>query len=282
MKRHVHFLILMAFFCMGQGFGPKIVKGPTPSNVSESLSQNRLMIWHKPETLSGSNGDPLSRWIDSSSNHYDATNVNASATWPTLLVNGIDSKNVLHVWGASTDNGFIWTNNAHVILQNVPGATFYAVACMTNTAAGQSGAIFDVYGNTTGNSRYTFFQLISGNNIGIDAMNIDGSTRTTALLGMKIVQDQWYLFSGVIWYTNGNYYYGTNGVTMKSGTLAGWTSQNTPNTASALLRFGFGNYGVWHGNIAEFLLYNIPHDTATRRGIETNYFKPRYPSITIN
>lgn len=67
MKKRCLFIFLLAFLCIGQGFGPKIIKGPTPAMISGSISNlptgiPGMYVWWSSKDLSI--GDTATNWVD--------------------------------------------------------------------------------------------------------------------------------------------------------------------------------------------------------------------------
>lgn len=89
MNRNGIFLILLAFLCIGQGFGPKIIKGPSPSIPPSGIPLSSYIVFDYDVGDTNSNGDLIDTLYDSSTNHW-------------------------HLRASGTSRPY-WTNNASVI-----------------------------------------------------------------------------------------------------------------------------------------------------------------------
>lgn len=269
-------LLFSCVSCLAQ-FG---IEQPFFSKLSQSSgpSQTDLVVWFKPETLSGTNGQPTGGWIDSTPSQQNVSTTALDVDKPKLINNLLDGYPGI-LFGLNGNCYYNWqTNNGGVdLLRNVAGASFYAVVQFTNQIGAQ-----EVFTFTTGDSltkhRLSFINYQSAPLRRFSALSLDADTANTGYASVDgtFPENVWYLLDGTCSYTGRVHTAWTNGVQMLTHADT-FTAANTSDTASAYARLG----ATLHGYIVEFMLYTTNHDGATRRGIETNYFKAKYPSIAI-
>lgn len=85
MKKAGISLILLALFCVGQGFGPRIVKGPTPVFINSGMTPAKIAglenWWVFTDLIT--NNQTITDWIDRTAGHH-MTNV---PTYPKPVTN---------------------------------------------------------------------------------------------------------------------------------------------------------------------------------------------------
>jgi hypothetical protein len=150
----------------------------------ENLDSGILTAWYKADSISGSDGDPVSAWVDSSGNGHDVAQATAIRQ-PTLQTNELNSKPVVRFDGANdiisdgdisdldVGTGDIWMaclfkSNDNSALQNIfeKGDTSYGLRVLAN------GNLQMVMGSTTfapfqnsGNWSRTEFVLMTASRV---------------------------------------------------------------------------------------------------------------------
>lgn len=148
--RRLLFIVGLGLLCIGQGFGPKIVKGPIPgaAGVNIVMPTTNLLLWYRadkgvyadnPPTTPSTDGGTAAWWTNYiAANQYNANvdyDIN-SFPWPkyhSTVVNGLPALE----FGGSSDHSSLIAGNVgglgHVI---TPPWTVICVASCTNANGG--------------------------------------------------------------------------------------------------------------------------------------------------
>lgn len=268
---------LSCLTCLGQ-FGveqPFLLK----ASAESPIPLDRLMIWHKPESLSGADGSIVSTWIDSSIGGHDAITT-AAATGAYITNNVLDGFPILFVTPINSARGFAYRTNdgGTSILRNVSGATVFMVRRLVGSSGLNSTFQF-TQGDSVSVSRLSFYKFNASQNFSGSSLDANSETGTPTF---TMTDGQWYLITLVADYANAFGEVFTNGVSLVSDNT--WvTASNTSDTDSrsaTLMKTSSSGAGLL--GLCEFILYNKVLTYADRRFVETNYFKAKFPSIPIN
>ena len=167
----------------------------TPSNLGSGI----LTAWYKADSISGSDGDGVSAWTDSSGNGYDLAQA-VSARQPTLQTNELNALSVVRYDGSNdilsdsdiadldVGTGDIWlatvfkaTDDGTANFMLEKGTTEFA---LMNTAAGELqirlGGTTNIPVQSAGNWSRTDFVLVTGSRVSSTCTGfVDGSAMTT-------------------------------------------------------------------------------------------------------
>lgn len=225
-----------------------------------------LVLWYKPESLSGANGTAISTWTDSSANGWDMTN--AVAGKQPYITN-----NVANGYAAAYFDGtdFLFAEGgALASWNNVSGATLIAVL-KTNSVAG---AVLFVSRNSLGSSRFYIYAssgkpTLGGRRLDTDSFQTLGST--------DVYSSGFLSHEGWVDYSNSDASVYTNG-TLAASTSTFQTSGNTSATDSLNISMGGINTTPsepFTGWITEAIFYNRAISSGDR-AIITAYLEAKY------
>lgn len=237
----------------------------SPSDISG------LVLWLKPESLSGADGTAISQWDDSSANAWHATN-SVSGGQPYItnaVINGynaayFDGGDSLRLSGASVS-----------ILRNKPGCSVLAVVNRNTTAAGDK-YILHIQRNAavyarflvglTGNTNVT----AGGRRLDTDSFAYFGSAHPSPLA-------TWYVHEAIGNYSDSHALTLVNATPVHTNT-AWLTDGNTQDTDSANMNTVGGAssaLNLWIGWIAELVVYDAALSESDRQTVE-GYLRNKY------
>ena len=163
------------------------------------LSAGTLTAWYKADSISGSDGDSVSAWADSSGNGHNTAQA-TSARQPTLQTNELNSKSVVRFDGTNdilsdsdiaaldVGTGDIWmaavfksTDDSGVQFMFEKGASSFA---LMTTAAGvlnvRLGGTTNIPTQSAGNWSRTEFVIVSASRVSASCNGfVNGSNMTT-------------------------------------------------------------------------------------------------------
>ena len=172
------------------------------------LSAGTLTAWYKADSISGSDGDSVSAWADSSGNGHDTSQASA-ARKPTLQTNELNSKSVVRFDGSNdivsdgdiaaldVGTGDIWLASVFKstddsAAQNFfeKGATSFGLRCLSNGKLEMTlGATTNTPLQNSGSWSRTEFVLVTASRgsatckgfVNGTASNTTGTTNTTSI-----------------------------------------------------------------------------------------------------
>src|ERR1043166_7524909 len=223
-----------------------------------------LQLWVKPETLSGTNGQVLTTWADSSGNGWNA-NDTVGSNGPTLTNAVLGSYSGIYFGAANNNKRLTVTNQGALsIFSGKDGCTLFSVVKKNANSASdqywfdtQHSASFPILGleqNSVGNTHY--FYSNKGDGGGFKSC---GSMPS----GFNILtyRVQW---------TNVTLSYHINGASTNTITLPGSGQQSATNWISEITlgRYGGGQYSL-DGWLVEMIVYSTVLSTSNRAVVES-------------
>lgn len=221
----------------------------TPADLSTPSK-----LWLQGDLLTGTNGDSISTWDDSSTANNDATVPIPTAERPTLVTSGLNSLNVVRLDAANSQ--FFGLPDA-ITTGHTEGSGFFVAKINADppALAARSSTVFANFGTDTSNEHYPFtdgnvydgFLSNGRKNTGNPSANL----AAWHIGGFQSKASDWRL------YINAALHYSTT-----SNTFA--TSATIPNIGSSSL--GGANY--FDGDIAEIIYVDSFLSQAEREQIE--------------
>lgn len=268
-----HLLFVLALLSLSSHGQVLTLADPALNASASQASQgpdsvSGLVLWYKPESLSGANGTAIATWTDSSANGWDMTNA-VSGKQPYItnsVANGyaaayFDGGDVLFAEGGALSS---W--------RNVAGATLIAVV-RTNSVSSLQGIAF-AGRNVAGSARAYLFS--NSGKPAVGGRRLDSDSFASSMAG-DLLPGGWTLVEAWIDYSNSDAATYTNGV-LAGSTTSFQTDGNTSDTDSAAVCLGGISASPGEpfiGWIAEVMMFNRAISSADR-SIISSYFVQKY------
>lgn len=246
---------------------PGFVAGLSTQQFPAGVSTG-LVLWFKPEALSGNNGDTLTIWNDSSGNNWHARDTNGSNG--PMLTNSILNGYAGIAFGASTGKRLIVTNTAALSAFSAKdGCTLFSV--VKRNAANPSDAYwFDAAAAGT----VPTFRLLESAGTHYFYSNKGDAGGFTSISGMPVGFN---ILTHRAQWTNVTLSYHLNGGAASTFTLPG-SGQQSSATAMGHIDLGHdittGQYSL-NGWLVELIAYSTVLSTNDRGRVEV-YLKAKY------
>lgn len=243
---------------------------PSPDTISG------LKLWLKPETLTSYiDGQAVSSWTDSSGSGNTALQADTSKQ-PFLRMNAFNGRSVVRFDGTKAIPFYLQiADNAGLDFTRI---TAFAAIIDNGTGANGQRTIFCKNPSvSSGSPAYVLWRETGGGNVNkmdlnltIGGVNSDHFSTSTLTTGTAAVVDAYY--------DGTNVYHDRNGSADGSSAQAGNIDATTGSLQIGGFTAAFSDSGLFDGDIAEILLYNVALSATDRANVQA-YLMDKYFSV---
>lgn len=260
------FVLLVGLCAHGQGFQwcpPFLAKSAGQTSIFDDA-----LVWLKPDTLSGTNGENIHRWNDSTYHQYNVTNSTANSVW--LTNNFLDGYPILKFVGNSTSWLRWGENDGLSICAHRSSMSWFAIADFDPGAETSL-----IWFSITNNSNYRLaFVFTLDNKIRFDIRCPDNAFKnSTIVTSTNRLMTLWEFF---VDFSGGKVCVFNNGISVATNAVA-MASQTDANSQEGHIAYVPGSGNAWPGKVAEILAFDHWLDTTNRMIVEA-YFHNKFPT----